>query len=305
MAHLACLAAESCSVDECGSPERLADLRCQGWRQYGNALRVQSRLREAEAALSRAQRLCKEGTRDPLSRAELLRSLVSLRIFQRRFDEAIELAEEAEQVYRDLGRESSLAGALVQKAIAYIYAGQPGDAIPILNRTISLIDVEQDPHLLLATCHNLVRCYIDLARPEQALSIYFETRDLYREFDDAIILLRTGWQEGQLLRDLGHLRAAEAALAHAREGFCRHELLYEAALVSLDLAAVYVKLGDSEKLEQTVAETVPIFQSLGAGREALATLLQLRQLADHGRQAFELIRLLSSQIEQLGRKAGS
>lgn len=305
LAHLACLAAEACSVEEAGSPERLADLRAQGWRQYGNSLRVSGRIREAEAAFNRAQRCCEEGTGDPPLRARLFAQMVSLRIFQRRFDEAIRFADEAARIYRELDQTNSLASVMVQRAVASLYSGDAEEAVRTLNRAIPLIEPQGDPHLLLAACHNLVRCYIDLDRPEQALSLYFDAQDLYHEFRDPLILLRASWQEGQLLRDLGHTQAAEAALLQAREGFGQRELLYEVALVSLDLAAVYVRQGDAAKLEQTVAETVPIFRALGVDREALASLLQLRQMVQHGRQAFELIRLLSSQIEQLGRRAES
>lgn len=305
LAHLACLAAEACSVEEAGSPERLADLRAQGWRQYGNSLRVSGRIREAEAAFNRAQRCCEEGTGDPPLRARLFAQMVSLRIFQRRFDEAIRFADEAARIYRELDQTNSLASVMVQRAVASLYSGDAEEAVRTLNRAIPLIEPQGDPHLLLAACHNLVRCYIDLDRPEQALSLYFDAQDLYHEFRDPLILLRASWQEGQLLRDLGHTQAAEAALLQAREGFGQRELLYEVAQVSLDLAAVYVRQGDAAKLEQTVAETVPIFRALGVDREALASLLQLRQMVQHGRQAFELIRLLSSQIEQLGRRAES
>jgi tetratricopeptide (TPR) repeat protein len=305
LAHLACLAAESCSIEETGSLERLADLRSQGWRQYGNALRVRGKHREAEAAFTRAQRYCEEGTGDPPVRAKLFAQMVSLRIFQRRFDDAIRLAEDAGRIYKEIGQSNAFASTLVQKAVATLYAGDPETAVRTLNRAIPLINPAGDPHLLLAACHNLVRCYIDLERPEQALSLYFEARELYQEFQDSLILLRAGWQEGQLLRDLGHLRAAEAALIHAREGFVKQELLGETALVSLDLAAVYVTLGDAEKLNQIVTTTVPICQALGVNREALASLLQLQQLAEHGRQAFELIGLLSSNIEQLERGTAS
>jgi len=300
LAHLACLAAELCSVDETGSPERLADLRSQGWRQYANALRVRGKRRESEAAFARAQRYCEEGTGDPPVRAKLFAQMVSLRIFQRRFDDAVRLADEAGRIYKEIGQTNAFASAMVQKAVAELYAGDPEAAVRTLNRAIPRIDPAEDPHLLLAACHNLVRCYIDLGRPEQALSLYFEARDLYREFQDSLILLRAGWQEGQLLRDLGHLHAAETALLHAREGFIEQGQLGETALVSLDLASVYVNLGDMEKLAEVVATTVPICRTLGVDREAIASLLQLQQVAKHERQAFDLIRLLSSSIEQLG-----
>ncbi|HYG63803.1 MAG TPA: tetratricopeptide repeat protein [Thermoanaerobaculia bacterium] len=305
VADLARLASEAATPAVAGNELRLADLRTHSWRQYGNALRISGRITEAEEALTKAQKHCKEGTGDPPLRAWLLEQMASLRIFQRRFEEAIEISDQAGQIYRDLGETHSLASTMVQKAIASLYSGEPENAVRILNRAIPLIDNEEDPHLLLAACHNLVRCYIDLERPEQALSLYSEAREIYQEFQDALIFLRAAWQEGQLLRDLGHLRAAETALVRARKGFMERSLAYEVAVVSLDLAAVYIKLGEAESVRQTVAETVPIFRALRVDRDALASLLQLQQVATQGQQALELIRFLSSRLEKLpSRQAG-
>lgn len=299
LAHLARLAAEACNVEIAGSAPKLADLRSLGWRQYGNALRVSGRLREAEEAFANAQRFCEQGTGDPPLRAALLARIGSLRYFQRRFDETIALADEAIGIYSELGESRSVAPIMVQKAIAQIYSGEADAAVTTLNRAIPLIDNEGDPHLLMAACHNLIRCYVDMGQPEQALSLFFEARGLYQDFQDPLIALRAGWQEGQLLRDLGHLQAAETALLRARQGFMERELLFEVAVVSLDLAAVYLRLGQTEKLRETVLEMMPIFTSLGVDRDALAALLQLQQGNQQSRQAFELIRYLSSRLEQL------
>ncbi len=300
-AHLAGLAAEACTAEDCGSSEKLADLRCMSWRQFGNALRVHGRPREAEAAFARAQRFFSEGTKDPKLKARMMAQIASLRILQGRFPEAAQLTEEAGSIYRDLGEMGSLASTMVQRAIACIYGSDPEEAVRILHRAIPLIAPEEDPHLLLAACHNLVRCYIELEQPEQALSLYYDVRDLYREFHDSLILLRTEWQEGQLLRDLGHLLASETVLIRVRDGFQEHGLMHEAALVSLHLAAVYVRMGNEEKLEEIVTATVPLFGAIGMDREALASLLQLRQLKSNRRKAFELIGTLTAQVEQLGR----
>lgn len=303
-AQIARSIATRCAPESLGSAAKLADLRARTWSQYGNALRVAGRLRDAEEAMITAQGYLKTGTGDPVLKAKLCEQIASLHTFQRRFEAAIETLNEAVEIYQQLGETHALARTLVLEAIACLYAGEPESSVALLNRAIPLIDHEEDPHLLLAACHNLVRCYIDLDRPEQALSIYSETRDLYKEFNDSLILLRAGWQEGQILRDLGHLRAAEGALLRAQSGFMERGLVYEVAVVCLDLAALYVKLKAPEDLRQTVTATVPIFRALRVDREALASLLQLQQVADQEQQAMELIRFLNARIEPLSKRGG-
>jgi hypothetical protein len=82
-----------------------------------------------------------------------------------------------------------------------------------------------------------------------------------------------------LLREIGHLRSAEAALLRARAGFTEQGLAYETAVVCLDLADVYSKQGMMDKLRRTIEEAMPIFRSMRVGREVLASLLRLRQAA--------------------------
>ncbi len=302
-AQLAQIAVEACSAEKTGGEMRLADLRTRAWGQYGNALRLCGRPREAEEAFATAREYRREGTGDPVLRAWLLERVTPLVIFQGLFSEAIEMCQEAGLIYQELGESHLLASTMVQKAIAFIYSGETERALAILNQAIPLINHEEDPHLLFAACHNLIWCYVDLDRPDQALTLYNEARELYQEFDDPLILLRATWQEGRLLRDLGHLRAAETTLLRARKGFLEKELIYEVALVSLDLAAVYVKLGQVEEVKRTVLATLPVFHALRVKLETLAALLQLQQVADQEQQAMALIRTLNSGLESMPRKS--
>jgi tetratricopeptide (TPR) repeat protein len=279
LARLAHLASEACTTGAAGGDAVLADLQAQAWGALGNAQRICGNLPEAEQALNTAFQKYEQGTKSPPILAHLLTQMTSLRIYQRRFDEAIRFAEEAGRIYRESGNRHELSGTMVQKAIAILYSGEAESAADVLQRAIPLIDRDEDPYIFLAAHHNLARCYIDLDRPEETLALFVEAKPLYQECKDPLILLRATWQEGQLLREIGHLRNAKAALLHARQGFTEQGLAYETALVSLDLADVYDKLGMPDELRQTIAEAMPIFRSMRVGREVLASLLRLRQTA--------------------------
>ncbi|HZF08225.1 MAG TPA: hypothetical protein VFE33_05480 [Thermoanaerobaculia bacterium] len=298
-AELAHALSTRCDEKAAGGKARLADLRARSGSQLGNALRVAGRLHEAREAMMQSWEQLRQGTGDPLLRAQLMEQMASLHTFERSFTAAISILDEAAEIYRELGESHFLARTLVQAAIASLYAGEPENSIHLLNRAIPLIDHEEDPHLLLAACHNLVLGYIDLDQPERALDLYSQSRELYKDFKDSLILLRSAWQEGRLLRDLGHLQVAETALLRARQGFMERGLAYEVAVVSLDLASVYVRLGALEELRQTLTETMPIFRSLRIGREALGALIQLQQVAHQEHQALELIREVTARLEKL------
>jgi tetratricopeptide (TPR) repeat protein len=279
LGRLAHLAAEACTIQTVGCPERLADLQAQAWGFYGNAQRVCGNVPEAEEALAIAFRKLAEGSNSPRLKGVLMTQASALRILQSRFGEAIQLAEEAGIIFRDLGETQILARMMVQKAIALLYSGETERAAEILRQAMPLIDQEEDPRLFLATHHNLARCYIDLDRPDEALALFVESKPLYQQCKDPLILLRATWQEGLLLREIGHLENAESALLRARKGFTEQGLAYETAMISLDLADVYAKGNRMEDLRRTIYEAMPIFRSLRVDREVLASLLRLQQAA--------------------------
>ena len=257
----------------------IADLRAEAWSAYGNAQRICGNFLEAEEAFDTAFQHLEKRTGSPYVQAILRAQLSALRNCQSCFQAAIELAQEAGEIYRGLGEAHLLAGTMMQMATARLYSGEAESAEDLLLQTLPLLDRKEDPYLFLAAHHNLARCHVDLGQPEEAIALHFKARELYAECREPLILLRATWQEGQILREVGHLRNAEAALLRARQGYAEQGLAYEAALVSLDLAEVYSKLDLLPELRRILGEALPIFRALKVGPETLASLLRLQQAA--------------------------
>ena len=55
---------------------------------------------------------------------------------------------------------------------------------------------------------------------------------------------------------------------------------FDAALVSLDLAALYARQGRTDEVKRLATEMVPIFESRDVHQEALAALLLFREAAE-------------------------
>lgn len=78
----------------------------------------------------------------------------------------------------------------------------------------------------------------------------------------------------------------------------RKDLTVEVAVVSLDLAEVYARQGLVAQLVSTVAETIPLFQSLGVGRELIAALLKLQEIARSQQATVALLREVAKKFQE-------
>jgi len=274
LANLARLAAEICLPSAAAGRQKLADLRGRAWGQFGNALRVMGSLREAEDALATAFRHLKAGTGDPELRAGTLQRMASLGSSTKNFKEASQVADEAGAIFVKLGDYHKYATTLIQKGMIRVEDGDPEEAYFLLKQALPLLDPDEEPEMLLAARHNLMRCYIDLGNTMEAAALARETEEIFSGLRNPLIVLRLKWQEGQLLRDLGQLQAAEQRLSEARQGFLKWGLPYEFAGISLDLSSVYAQQGASNNVERIARETVPLCRALELKKEAMALLLQ-------------------------------
>ncbi len=151
------------------------------------------------------------------------------------------------------------------------------------------ISLESDPLLHCFARHNLTLFLTAAGRYEEAAASLRDHRDLYKACNDDHTQTRLAWVEGKIALGLGHLREAERAFIRLRQIFSGRSNSYDAAMVSMDLALVYVREGRTAELKLLAAEIFALLETQAVHRDALAALMLFRQAVEGERLSAELI----------------
>jgi tetratricopeptide (TPR) repeat protein len=277
----------------------LGGLRARTWAQLGNALRICSDHEGAAAAFRSAEALLAAHPRiGLLDKARVLDLRASLHRDRRQYAEAARLLDRVIAIYRRLGQSNLMGQALAQKGNVLLHACDPQGCMALLRRALELIDPQEDPRWNLIVRHNLIVALIDDGKPREAFALLFHTRPLYLKTGDRMHLLRLRWLEGQVAQGLHRLEQAEAAYREVRDAFVELGIEYDAALVSLDLAAVYAQQGRTAETRQLAQEMLSFFESRQIHREAMAAFLIFCNAAQMEQAGLGLVREVATFLKQ-------
>lgn len=285
-------------------PHWVTDLKARSYAYLGNAQRVLGELRSAEAAFRRADRLLKQSmTGNDSVEAEILHLKSSLRRGQRRFKEAMQLAEEALSIYREQLDNRGIGEVLVKKAKILEEMGNLEAAIESLQQAAETIDPQQDPRHLVYARYNLVLCLIAAGRYSEAEEQLPRAKSLFQGVAKPLDYVRLRWAEGRIASGLSRSAEAETAFLEVQSEFIRREMAYDAALVSLDVAVLYVQQHRTRELKKLAAGLLPVFESRDAHRETLATLVLFQRACDEEKVTLDLLQQLSDFFKSESRKS--
>lgn len=297
LAELALVIAEQLVGSHYG-PALINDLRARAWAFIGNARRVASDLRSAEEAFGKAELLSAEGTDDVLLKARLLALKGELRCDQRRFAEAETLQDQAIAIYREGDENHWVGRALVSKARIADESGKPERAVEILHEALPLIDEKREPRALWVVKQNLASYLMSAGKFREAQEMMPEVKRLATEVGGNLSVLRASWVEGLIAQGQKRFDEAERILTKMRDEFVKQGIAYDAALVSLDLAAVYAQQGRTREMKLLAEEMLPIFRSREVHREATAALLVFQNAARAETATLQLVRDVSRFLHQ-------
>ncbi len=280
------------------SRESVADLVARAWACLANARRMSSNLLLAEETFLLSYFFLDQGTGDPSVFADVLNLEASLQRDLRRFETSLKLLNKVVAIHRRSG-ESHLQGrALLKTAITHAESGDLTTALRIIRRGVRLITPDREPRLSLCFRHTEVLYINQLGRHREAEKRMDEIALLYARFPDTWTQLRRRWLCGEIAEGLGHRDKAERDYLHVQSGFLEQGIGYDAALVSLNLAALYAEQGETAKIKDLACQMFKIFESRDVHREAIAALILFQRAAQEEAVTRRMARDLNAYLKR-------
>ncbi len=273
------------------TPVITADQQALARGVLGNARRAGSDLFGAERSFVEGLPFLERGSRAGLVQAQFRSFLGSLRIDQTRYGEAARVLDEARELIDAEDNPELLVRVTVQLGRCAGYAGRAEEAVEVFRRATELAEGLANERLALNARHDEAWWLVEAGDSLEALARYEKARPLYELFAaDPWVQLRRRWLEGRIHAGLGDLETARRALDEVRLEAMRRELAYELAMVTLDLAIVYLDLGDYARVQDLAEELTPVFLSQELHRYALAAVYLFRDAARARRATAGLVR---------------
>ncbi len=276
LAFSARIAAQSLDPEIHGAA-RTRDTQARVWAELGNAYRLNEQFENAEEAFAQAEALLDEGTGDALLLARLLDLRASLHRSQRRLSESLTLLERVYGLYIQMG-ETHLAGrALITRGINTRNAGRPQEAMLLLRQGLKEIDAWRDPQLAAIGEQVLLDAMVDSGEYREAAQLLLQGSLRQAFAGDPLNLARLRWVEGKIAAGFGKLRRSERVFLEVREFFRQRSLEYDAALVGLELAGVWLRQGKAAEVQTLAHEILDVFQAIGVHSEAVKAVRYLHE----------------------------
>ncbi len=259
------------------APSLGADLpnkRAQGWICLGNAYWLADEFSSAERAFCRAElELANaEEHRDPLVHTELLGKKANLRWYQRHYEEALRLAEQAIAAAEEAGHQVLLAQCLILRGCIRQDHDDPKAAITDFQKGLDIITEQDHPYVWLSAQSGLAAANRLIGEYEEAERALAKAMALCEMIGDQVKSNQLGWSAGLLHQAKGSAVLAEHYLGEARAGFMALGEVGYSGVVSLDLAILYSEEARSSEAKKMVIEALPMLEAHMKGTEALAAV---------------------------------
>ena len=284
------------------SAEWLVDCQCRAWIELGNAYRVVHQFDKARNCFERAIDLLDLGTGNPLLHIRLLDLQASLAADLHNFPEACMALTLVRDFHRARGDNHMVGRNLIKTGIYTGYAGNREKGIRLLREGMALVDERREPGLVLSAVHNQLWFLVESGFYEEAKNFHFRNLRLFGRAEGKVSRLKIDWLVARIEAGLSRHLSAELGLRDVVKGFEEAQRKGEAALATLDLAAVLLvelRPGEAKALLLQAARSLNELENKGEVKKAV---LLLRRAAEAELEA-EVLRRFVLEIAAFLRRA--
>jgi transcriptional regulator with XRE-family HTH domain len=225
----------------------------------------------------------------------------SLRREQHRFPEALECVERAFELCG--GLPEAAGHILLKKEHIFDAMGDREGALAALEEAAPFVEASGDLHQLFFLRYWRAKNLCAVERYSEAAEQLPAVRQMAIEQGMELNRIRVAWLSAKVDAGLGRPTEAKAGLEQVRQDFKTHDLPYEAALSSLDLAILYLKEGRTAEVKALAVAMGEIFEAKRIAREALAALTLFCEAAKQETATVELAKRVMGEVERAQRKA--
>jgi len=202
-------------------------------------------------------------------------------------------------LYLEAGDQHLAGRALISKGISSRCHGYPREAVSLLEEGLSLLDKGRDLQLVSIGNQALLDALTDCGEFRQASRLLLQSGLREAFAAEPLNLLKLRWVEGKIHAGSGRLAQAERAFSDVRHEFLRSGQFYDAALVGLELAAVWLRQGRSAQVAALAEDLHATFDDLGVQAEAARALYFVREACRRQAVTVSMIERVRQFLERL------
>jgi tetratricopeptide (TPR) repeat protein len=269
-------------------------------RERANALRYLGQFTEALESLDHAERfLDTTPGADDFDRAIVWFIRATVFRASDRLREGIATARDAALVFREYGDHDREMLSVMVEAGCLLYLGHTQDAADTFIYLVELARVRDNMRVLASALQNGAVALVDLGQLDRAERLYSEALVLYDELGAHTEKGRTMWALGSVAVARGNLDEGAMRLNRSRTELAELGLTNDAALATLEWAAVRLALNNEEGVAAACRKIVVVFNSEGMQRHAKEALAVLHEALAAGKATPDLVQSVSLYLQRL------
>lgn len=252
-----------------------AQAAAEAWKEVANAQRYRSKYDAALAALERADEILEREPALAHDRAILAFARATTLSEISRFPEALDLLDEATDVFADFGDEHRIAQCELLRGMIHQRQGHAARARAAYRRALAGARKIGEALTAASALSNLGVLDAEDRRPSEAMDAFRQARAIFADLGAHAEVARAGWGIGFALLAARRYATAIPVLREARQQLRLLSMPEEAGIAGVDLVQAYLGVDKHDAARRLLLAVIGEFEAAGLNERALVALKYL------------------------------